>query len=166
MSDGNSPLLQRATSSRRSSATLSSSASTSSFQHAQHAGYSPPPSPGPKDVRIHSILQTISISLYTHVSLIHCFGKQWPSDNCYVYTCPFAFPDTKGEASKTVSLGHSTEDEGGSAYTTDGTLLHLHVLLQERASHINTFIYVKIPQTTLCITYKVNCVTYTCIHTT
>ena len=27
---------------------------------------------------------------------------------------------------------------------------------QERASHINTFIYVKIPQTTLCITYKVH----------
>ena len=26
---------------------------------------------------------------------------------------------------------------------------------QERASHIKTFIYVKIPQTSLCITYKV-----------
>ena len=75
------------------------------------------------------------------------------------------FPDSKEQASKTVSPGHSTEDEGGPSYTLDGTLLHLHVLLQERASHINTFIYVKIPQTTLCITYKVNCVTYTCMYT-
>ena len=33
--------------------------------------------------------------------------------------------------------------------------------LQERASHIKTFIYVKIPQTSLCITYKVRKEAYT-----
>lgn len=40
--------------------------------------------------------------------------------------------------------------------TTKATLDFILVLfLQERASHIKTFIYVKIPQTTLNITYKV-----------
>ncbi|CAI8057604.1 Protein KIAA0100 [Geodia barretti] len=36
------------------------------------------------------------------------------------------------------------------------SLSHLDTVekMKERASHINTFIYVKIPQTTLCITYK------------
>lgn len=89
VSDGNSPLLQRSSSSRRSSATLTTSASISSFQHAQHqhAGYSPPSSPGPKDVRTHSILRQV----YNHINLpvYHstifdtlCFADQGPSDGC------------------------------------------------------------------------------------